>query len=205
MPTHRTFIATYIMASGRNGTTYVGMTANLYAGVWKHKTGVFEGHTKQYGCDRLVWFEAHASRPLSRGSPALKQRGSASRAIAQERCAQAASGRAAIVSARKMDLDWSGRRDSNSRPQPWQGCALPLSYARTPRRGRTAVRLVERRAYSGLAADCARALSPLHSRMRKALNALKQCATASRASAPIKDHLGARRMAPSRRMHSPLM
>ncbi len=27
--------------------------------------------------------------------------------------------------------DWSGRRDSNPRPQPWQGCALPLSYARS--------------------------------------------------------------------------
>ena len=33
--------------------------------------------------------------------------------------------------------DWSGKRDSNSRPQPWQGCALPtelfprLSYTRT--------------------------------------------------------------------------
>ena len=27
--------------------------------------------------------------------------------------------------------NWSGRRDSNSRPQPWQGCALPLSYARS--------------------------------------------------------------------------
>ena len=26
---------------------------------------------------------------------------------------------------------WSGRRDSNPRPQPWQGCALPLSYARS--------------------------------------------------------------------------
>ena len=26
---------------------------------------------------------------------------------------------------------WSGRRDSNPRPQPWQGCALPLSYFRT--------------------------------------------------------------------------
>jgi len=26
--------------------------------------------------------------------------------------------------------DWSGRRDSNPRPQPWQGCALPLSYSR---------------------------------------------------------------------------
>ena len=26
--------------------------------------------------------------------------------------------------------NWSGRRDSNPRPQPWQGCALPLSYTR---------------------------------------------------------------------------
>ena len=26
---------------------------------------------------------------------------------------------------------WSGRWDSNPRLQPWQGCALPLSYART--------------------------------------------------------------------------
>ncbi len=26
---------------------------------------------------------------------------------------------------------WSGKRGSNSRPQPWQGCALPLSYSRT--------------------------------------------------------------------------
>ena len=25
---------------------------------------------------------------------------------------------------------WSGKRDSNPRPQPWQGCALPLSYFR---------------------------------------------------------------------------
>ena len=27
-------------------------------------------------------------------------------------------------------MNWSGRRDSNPRLQPWQGCALPLSYAR---------------------------------------------------------------------------
>src|SRR5205807_1330058 len=26
--------------------------------------------------------------------------------------------------------DWSGRRDLNSRPSPWQGDALPLSYSR---------------------------------------------------------------------------
>ena len=25
---------------------------------------------------------------------------------------------------------WSGRRDLNSRPSPWQGDALPLSYSR---------------------------------------------------------------------------
>ncbi len=28
---------------------------------------------------------------------------------------------------------WSGKRGSNSRPQPWQGCALPLSYSRSVR------------------------------------------------------------------------
>ncbi len=26
---------------------------------------------------------------------------------------------------------WSGKRDSNSRLQPWQGCALPLNYSRS--------------------------------------------------------------------------
>ena len=28
---------------------------------------------------------------------------------------------------------WSGRRDSNSRLQPWEGCTLPLSYSRADR------------------------------------------------------------------------
>jgi putative endonuclease len=59
MRTHRKFVAVYIMASGRNGTLYTGMTANLPARVWKHRTGVFEGFSKQYGCTRLVWFERH--------------------------------------------------------------------------------------------------------------------------------------------------
>src|SRR2546423_7079536 len=31
---------------------------------------------------------------------------------------------------REIWRSWSGRRDSNPRPQPWQGCALPLSYTR---------------------------------------------------------------------------
>ncbi len=29
-------------------------------------------------------------------------------------------------------LNWSGRRDSNPRPSPWQGDALPLSHFRMP-------------------------------------------------------------------------
>ena len=29
-----------------------------------------------------------------------------------------------------LELLWSGRRDSNPRPQPWQGCILPLNYFR---------------------------------------------------------------------------
>ena len=33
----------------------------------------------------------------------------------------------------RLYLYWSGRRDSNPRHQPWQGCALPLSYARINR------------------------------------------------------------------------
>ena len=57
MPSHRTFIATYIMASARNGTLYTGMTANLTARVWRHRTGAFDGFSKTYGCTRLVWFQ----------------------------------------------------------------------------------------------------------------------------------------------------
>ena len=31
-------------------------------------------------------------------------------------------------------LFWSGKRDLNSRLQPWQGCTLPLSYSRPQKR-----------------------------------------------------------------------
>ncbi|MBU1539099.1 MAG: GIY-YIG nuclease family protein [Alphaproteobacteria bacterium] len=60
MGTHRTFIATYIMGSGRNGTLYTGMTSNLFARVWKHKTHGFPGFTDDHDCTRLLWFERHA-------------------------------------------------------------------------------------------------------------------------------------------------
>ena len=47
------FIAVYIMASGRNGTLYTGVTSELVTRVQQHKLGVFEGFSKTYGCKRL--------------------------------------------------------------------------------------------------------------------------------------------------------
>ena len=49
----------YIMASGRNGTLYIGATSNLPARVAQHRDGTFGGFTAKYGCKQLVWFERH--------------------------------------------------------------------------------------------------------------------------------------------------
>ena len=51
--------AVYIMASGRNGTLYTGVTSDLLKRAWQHREGVIDGFTKQYGCKLLVWFEIH--------------------------------------------------------------------------------------------------------------------------------------------------
>ena len=51
----------YLMASGRNGTLYLGATSDLIKGVHQHKTGAADGFTKKYHVDRLVWFEQHES------------------------------------------------------------------------------------------------------------------------------------------------
>ena len=49
----------YIMASGKNGTIYIGVTSDLAKRVWEHREGVVQGFTRKYGCKLLVWFEAH--------------------------------------------------------------------------------------------------------------------------------------------------
>ena len=48
---------TYILASKRNGTLYVGVTSDLLRRVYEHKTGKIEGFTKKYKVDKLVWYE----------------------------------------------------------------------------------------------------------------------------------------------------
>jgi predicted GIY-YIG superfamily endonuclease len=55
--------AVYIMASGRNGTLYIGVTSNLVQRAWLHRTGAMPGFTERYGCKTLVWYEVHATMP----------------------------------------------------------------------------------------------------------------------------------------------
>ena len=52
----------YILASGQNGTLYIGMTDNLARRVWEHQTGAVAGFSKKYGVKTLVWYELHESR-----------------------------------------------------------------------------------------------------------------------------------------------
>jgi putative endonuclease len=40
-------------------TLYVGMTGFFDARVGQHKSGIFEGFSKKYGCDRLLYFEGY--------------------------------------------------------------------------------------------------------------------------------------------------
>jgi putative endonuclease len=55
----------YLLASGRNGTLYVGVTSNLLTRVWVHKQGLVDGFTKRYGVHTLVWYEMHESMDLA--------------------------------------------------------------------------------------------------------------------------------------------
>jgi len=49
----------YILASGWDGTLYVGVTSDLIKRVWEHKNDLIDGFTKQYRVHNLVWFEQH--------------------------------------------------------------------------------------------------------------------------------------------------
>jgi putative endonuclease len=51
----------YLMASGKNGTLYVGVTNNLIRRVFEHRSGVVEGFTDRYRVHHLVWFESTPS------------------------------------------------------------------------------------------------------------------------------------------------
>ncbi len=46
----------YILGSS-TGTLYVGVTSDLYVRILQHKNGTFEGFSKTYGCNRLLYVE----------------------------------------------------------------------------------------------------------------------------------------------------
>jgi putative endonuclease len=49
----------YILASGRNGTLYTGVTGDLSRRVWEHREELTKGFTSQYGVKKLVWYAVH--------------------------------------------------------------------------------------------------------------------------------------------------
>ena len=51
----------YLMASGKNGTLYVGVTNDLIRRVYEHRNGLVAGFTSRYGVYQLVWFESTPS------------------------------------------------------------------------------------------------------------------------------------------------
>jgi putative endonuclease len=49
----------YILASGRNGTLYLGVARDLVRRVFQHKAKAIPGFTSRYDVGRLVWFECY--------------------------------------------------------------------------------------------------------------------------------------------------
>jgi|SRR6185312_14594449 len=55
----------YILASGKNGTLYIGVTNDLSARVYEHKLGRGSKFVRRYGVSKLVWYEEHPIVPLA--------------------------------------------------------------------------------------------------------------------------------------------
>ena len=47
------------MASRKHGTLYIGVTSNLLARAYQHRTGIVAGFTRRYHVHLLVWFECY--------------------------------------------------------------------------------------------------------------------------------------------------
>ena len=53
----------YLLASQPNGTIYIGVTSNLIARLFEHRSGTAKGFTSRYRVYRLVRYEFFATMP----------------------------------------------------------------------------------------------------------------------------------------------
>ena len=53
--------AVYLLATGKRGTLYIGVTSNLIARTWQHREHLVEGFTKRYNVTMLAWYELHGT------------------------------------------------------------------------------------------------------------------------------------------------
>jgi putative endonuclease len=49
----------YILASGKKGTVYTGVTSDLVGRTYTHRNDLVDGFTRRYGVHDLVYFEHH--------------------------------------------------------------------------------------------------------------------------------------------------
>ncbi len=49
----------YLLASGRNGTLYIGVTSRLTSRITEHQVWNTKSFTGKYQVNRLVWYEQH--------------------------------------------------------------------------------------------------------------------------------------------------
>ena len=49
----------YMLASGRLGTLYVGVTNDLSRRIFEHKERLRKGFASKYGVTRLVWYDSY--------------------------------------------------------------------------------------------------------------------------------------------------
>jgi len=83
--------AIYIMASGRNGTLYVGVTSNLSQRVFQHREGLTPGFTTRYGCKTLVYYELYEDMDA---------------AIAREKALKGGSRRKKLLMIERLNPQW---------------------------------------------------------------------------------------------------
>lgn len=89
----------YILASGKHGTLYTGVTSDLIKRVYEHKEGLAEGFTKRYDVKKLVYYEIF---------------GDITEAIHREKCIK------------KWNRDWKIRRIEEDNPD-WEDLYLKLT------------------------------------------------------------------------------